>query len=350
MNRKAFHQLLERYLDGSCSEEECRIVDQWYDLLEEDQPDSLMETNLLKMEDRLWNRIAERKDGAVGYSAEIPLQRKPFLLKYKWTAAAAVLFLAITSVYLFSIRNKPADSIVSNEVRDGMLETVNNTPVAKEIVLEDGSSVCLKPDGKIAYPRHFPSNKREIYLEGEAFFKVTKNPGRPFFVYNNNLVAEVLGTSFNIKIIQDRIEVAVKTGRVAVFENGKQISIDKQQKSGNGVIITPNQKVTYYPESRHFITSLVDAPAPVIADSSRMNADSGFVFDDAPLSEVLRALEKTYQIQIILGNENLGNCPFTGDIRKQNLFKKLELVCQVFQASYEIKGTMILIKGGKGCN
>ncbi|MFI5194364.1 MAG: FecR family protein [Chitinophagales bacterium] len=350
MNRKAFHQLLRRYLDGQCSMEENRIVDQWYDLLEEELPDYLTETELLQMEEQLWSRILEKKNEAAINTETPSLRRKTFFTGFKWAAAAAVVLIAITGAYFYVSGNNTTDNILRNKISEGMLEMMNNTAVSKEMVLEDGSTVCLKPDGKIVYPRHFAGKKREVYLEGEAFFNVTKNPDKPFFVYNSNLVAEVLGTSFNIKIIQNRIEVAVKTGRVAVFENGKQISLNKQQKAGNGVIVTPNQKVTYYAESRHFITSLIDAPAPVVADSSSLDPDSGYVFDDAPLSDVLKKLEKTYQIQIILENENLGKCPFTGDIRKQTLFKKLELVCQVFQAGYEIKGTMILIKGGKGCN
>jgi len=349
MNRKAFHQLLKRYLDGSCTDEENRIVEHWYDLLEDELPDSITEMEFLAIEDQLWSRILEKKEDAGIYTEMTPVNRKSFISRFKWVAAAAVLVLAIAGIYLFSVHSGPADSTAGSKAPKGMLELTNYAGVSKRIVLEDGSFVCLKPNAKIAYPRHFAKNKREVYLQGEAFFSVTKNPDKPFFVYNKNLVAEVLGTSFNIKIIQNKIEVAVRTGRVAVFENGKQISINKQQKSGNGVIITPNQKVTYYPESRYFITSLVDTPVAVAVDSLRTSEDSGFVFDDTPLSEVLKALEKAYQIEIILENENLGKCPFTGNIRKQALFKKLELVCQVFQASYEVKGTSILIKGGRGC-
>jgi transmembrane sensor len=116
------------------------------------------------------------------------------------------------------------------------------------------------------------------------------------------------------------------------------------------VIITPNQKVTYYEENRHFITSLVEAPLPVHAESGKTPEEEKFVFDDTPLSEVLNTLEKTYEIEIVLENANLANCPFTGNITKQNLFNKLEIICQAFQATYDLKGTVILIKGGKGCN
>jgi transmembrane sensor len=351
MDRKAFHLLLKRYLDGSCSPEERRIIDQWYDLLDHEQSDPLTEIEISEIENRLWNKIRKQKSEDRIISSKTQGALYPLRTWMKYIAVAALLAALIAGFRIWIFPSQVPDSLISHQVQRGLLEVANHSNGIKLVKLEDGSSVELQPGSIIAFPAHFLKNKREVYLAGEAFFEVTKNAGRPFFVYNNKLVAEVLGTSFNIKIIKDEIEVAVKTGRVAVFENGQQINLDAKQKIENGVIITPNQKVTYYEENRHFITSIVDKPAPVADnDSSAIQVGKKFVFDDEPISEVLKTIEKSYEIEIILENENLGKCPFTGDISKQSLFNKLELVCQVFQASYEIKGTMILIKGGKGCN
>jgi transmembrane sensor len=351
MDRKAFHLLLKRYLDGSCSPEERRIIDQWYDLLDHEQSDPLTEIEISEIENRLWNNIRKQKSEDRIISSKTQGALYPLRTWMKYIAVAALLAALIAGFRIWIFPSQVPDSLINHQVQRGLLEVANHSNGIKLVKLEDGSSVELQPGSIIAFPAHFLKNKREVYLAGEAFFEVTKNAGRPFFVYNNKLVAEVLGTSFNIKIIKDEIEVAVKTGRVAVFENGQQINLDAKQKIENGVIITPNQKVTYYEENRHFITSIVDKPAPVADnDSSAIQVGKKFVFDDEPISEVLKTIEKSYEIEIILENENLGKCPFTGDISKQSLFNKLELVCQVFQASYEIKGTMILIKGGKGCN
>jgi type II secretory pathway component GspD/PulD (secretin) len=141
------------------------------------------------------------------------------------------------------------------------------------------------------------------------------------------------------------VEVSVMTGRVAVYEKGDLVS---KSRLTSGVIITPNERVTYYTENHHFITSLVDTPVAV-------NAVAGaaipvkFVFEDAPLSEVLDNLQKAYNIQISVENDNLNHCPFTGDISGQSLYDKLEMICQSIGSTYEIKGTAILIKG-KGCD
>jgi hypothetical protein len=143
------------------------------------------------------------------------------------------------------------------------------------------------------------------------------------------------------------VEVAVKTGRVAVYENKEQISLDEEQQKSNGVIITPNQKVTYYQEERHFVTSIVDQPVAVPNESKKQEAN--FVYYETPLYKVLNDLQDTYELEIVLENEKIRNCEFTGDLTKQTLFNKLESICLVFNATYEIKGTKILLKAAKEC-
>ncbi len=345
MDRKAFHLLLKRYLDGTSSEAEHRLVDHWYELLDDEMPVAITENELQAMESRIWNSIQRKAVTQEAFPADKPASRK---IWRKLTVAAMVASLLAGAWWYLAVYSK-TNTLVSDKVQEGLLEEVNNTNITRQIVLEDGSRVRLAPMTKIAFPRHFLKSKREVYLEGEAFFEVTKNPGHPFFVFNKTLVAEVLGTSFNIRIIKNKIEVAVRTGRVAVFENGQKIKLNSQQKLQNGVIITPNQKVTYYTENRHFVTSLVETPVPVDTQKDAALSNPVFIFDDAPLAEVLGSLEKAYQIEIVLENDNLGKCPFTGDISKQTLFNKLELVCSAFQANYEIKGTRILIKGGISC-
>ena len=68
------------------------------------------------------------------------------------------------------------------------------------------------------------------------------------------------------------------------------------------------------------------------------------------LYKVLEDLEDTYQLEIVLENEKIKNCLFTGDLSNQNMFNKLESICVAFSSSYEIKGTRILLKSGKDCD
>ena len=207
--------------------------------------------------------------------------------------------------------------------------------------MEDGTIICLHPGSKTSFPKHFNKDKREVYLEGEAFFKVSKNPTRPFFVYNNQVVTRVLGTSFIVKTFGEQTEVIVKTGRVAVYKNNQHANRSDQ------VIITPNEKVVYDNKRKDFVISLVKDPLIIVTEGAVENNQSvQFAFDDMPLNSVLSVLEKAYGIQIMMENEKLNSRLMTGDISGHTFFNKLELICQSIGASYEVKGTVVWIKGG----
>jgi transmembrane sensor len=345
MDHKAFRQLLKRYLDNSCTDDERKIIDQWYELLDNENVD-LTERDMDEVESRLWNKL---QSSAKEKAAVIPIKKRS-VFPWKYVAAACLLGLITISGFVWFKSNGKAPAaitLVEAKVTAGFQEQTNNTDKPKDLQLEDGSTVTIYPGSKLAFPQHFTAAKREVYLEGEAFFKVSKNPNRPFFVYNNNIVTQVLGTSFDIRGKNGQVEVAVKTGRVAVYENKEQIPLNEVQQKSNGVIITPNQKVTYYQEERHFVTSIVDQPVPVANESKKEEAN--FVYKETPLYKVLADLQDTYELEIVLENDKIRNCEFTGDLTGQTLFNKLEGICLIFNATYEIKGTKILLKAAKEC-
>jgi transmembrane sensor len=346
MNHKAFKQLLKSYLDDSCTEEERKIIDQWYELLGNENVD-LAAREMDEIESRLWSKLqTASKEKAI----IVPV-RKHRKTTWKYALAACLVGLALLSSITIWFRNsrnaQTTGRLVDTKVMEGFLEQSNTGIAPQDIQLEDGSTVIIYPGSKLAYPKKFAVGRREVYLQGEAFFNISKNASRPFFVYSNNVVTQVLGTSFDVRGKNGQVEVAVKTGRVAVYENKDQVTLDEVQQKSNGVIITPNQKVTYYQQERHFVTSIVDQPVPVPNKSKK--AEANFNYNETPLYKVLNDLEDMYELEIVLENEKIRNCLFTGDLTGQNLFNKLEGICLVFNATYEIKGTKILLKAAKDC-
>lgn len=269
----------------------------------------------------------------------------------RWYMAAVITgLLAITTWFLLVNNKKDLPATVAETRGNDMLEKTNTFDHALTIKLEDGSMVTLQPGSKVNFPQHFHPNKREIYLEGEAFFKVSKNPERPFFVYYNNLVTHVLGTSFNIKpdSRNKQVEVLVVTGKVQVYENRTKLT-DNTPKT-NGVILTPNQKLIYKEEERQFTATLVNDPLPLAQELQKSTpVATTFHFEEAPLLQVFQLLEKTYGIEIVVENDRLYNCLFTGNITTHGLFTKLDIVCGSINAGYQVVGTKILVRG-KGCN
>lgn len=268
-------------------------------------------------------------------------------------AAAFLLILAGAWFMAYNMSGRNRDySYEALVKRSGvkLMETSNTSSGPLVIRLSDGSSVTLEKNARISYAPSFSGlDKREVYLSGDAFFDIQKNPSKPFSVYANEVVTKVLGTSFKVKtdLTAGKVTVEVLTGRVEVYEQRKA-AVKPGSRRGNGVILTPNQKVVYSAEKDLFESTLVDDPIPIVKKGNE-KAKRLFLFEDTPLSEVIKDLEATYGIEVEVENEAIYNCRFTGDISEQNLYRKLDALCQSTKTSYEIKETKIFIKG-KGCD
>lgn len=348
MNKSEFRQLLRKYLDGECNDEEIQKIDHWYSLLGEHTELDLTETEKEKLKNRLWQKI-EAGSGASEVQV-IPLLRR---FKTRWIAAAALLLIGGFSYWALLKENlfyeRTTLTVVS---QNGISEQINETRSTQKIQLSDGSVVELSPESSIRFTEKFEGDKREVFLLGNAFFKVARNPEKPFYVYCGKIVTQVLGTSFWVRGNKSSkaVEVEVRTGKVSVFEQKNDKNRKENVKVSAGVILTPNQKVVYFSDNDHWVTGLSANPLPIVDEVRKQEKTLiSFAFNETPLPLVLKDLEQVYGIDFMMENESLRNCTFTGEIMHQTLYNKLELICQAIDATYEIRGTHILISG-KGCN
>jgi transmembrane sensor len=272
---------------------------------------------------------------------------------YGLSMAAVFLVILFGSAFYYINLRAGAHIAFDGAIPRGYTKKVNNMATPIEFVLEDGSTVKLAPHASLSFPAHFIRDKREVYLTGEAFFTIAKKQDNPFLVYYNNVVTKVLGTSFNIKTNDktQEVEVSVRTGKVQVSENRYT---DSGSIAHKGVILTPNQKAVYNSTHHEFETSLADSIYP-LQDAPDKEIKNGrqptsFFFQKAiSLKQLFAQLEAIYGIAIIVDNDNIYNCVFTGDISKQDLLEKLHIVCLTIGATYEVNGTKILVTG-RGCN
>jgi transmembrane sensor len=341
MDKGEFHQLLQKYKAGFCSEEEIRKIDAWYSRISDEQLE-LSEAEKLEVQLRILSHIHP-----VSGSIEQPRKiRRPLFTAVKIAASLAGLVLV---VYAIGRRPNPVSLMempLVSSVED-LLEHKNSTSGTLRMVLPDSSTVELKPGAEISYAKVWDDQKREVRLTGEAFFEVVKNPKRPFYVYGGNVVTKVLGTSFSVNAVKNAtsIEVAVRTGKVSVYEyDNRSAANTVLQVEAGGVILTPNEKVEYFVENKHWVTSLVEEPLrlPVANDKA-----FDFIFTDTPMSKVIRHIEQSYAIDIIVENEASYSCTFTGDVSMMELYDMLSVICKSTGAEFEVKGTKILIIPGE---
>lgn len=351
MDKIAFKDLLKRYLGNDCSDDERLLVEKLYELLGEEK--KLVLENLDDLEDEIWDRIKLKTDlkGEIFEEGQAKLMPLPWYKRANWIAAAGIFLLGSLGIGL--LLQQPFNAELTNQTSIHLSTILNDGPNQKICWLEDSTKVILSPNSKINLPGTFKGlEKREVYLTGEAVFDVTKNPDKPFLVYTGDIVTRVIGTSFKItdkdNSGKDNIEVVVLSGKVSVYNNEK--SQPKQKEINNGVVLVPNQKVIYHSDNKQFVTAVVDDPILLPVAKNKHKVVPSFIYKDTPVELVLSELEMNYGIQIeVVENELFMNCPLTANLSKQSLFNKLEMICTSLNATYERKGTIILING-KGCN
>lgn len=260
-----------------------------------------------------------------------------------WIAAV---FCVVIGVSFYLLRNNGGSDIEAsnliNNSKETVIEKVNRSESPMLVLLDDGSSILLNTGAKVSYPTKFNNDKREVYLSGEAFFEVSKDPERPFYVYANDMVAKVLGTSFTVRSLPGKkdIELIVKTGKVAVYKRSTPEATSLELPP---VTVKPNQKLVFNAD----LESLVPLPAQTERHLSSVPTFN-FEFTDVPASEIFKYISDVYGVNIIYDESILKNCPVTASLVDEPLYGKIELVCLAIEAEYKMAGNKIVIKS-KGC-
>jgi len=337
MEQSDFQKILRKYLQGGASSEEKRLIDAWYASMGKDIDNHGIPEELAS-DDFGWANVYAH----VKKSRRRDKQRK----LHSWYPAGIAASLVIMIVLLIFLVNDNSDDIrhaKTNETSLTWKNFVNTTTLTQVIVLPDSSKVAIEPESKLKFSSLFNKTKREVYLEGEAFFQVTYNARVPFFVHANEVTTKVLGTSFIIKAIkyEREITVVVKTGKVSVFASPKK---EEDSLAVKEIILTPNQQITYDKTEKEISKTLVKKPQAIIPveEVRRMR------FEEAPVTEIFKALEKLYGVEIDFDEALFSNCRLTTVISKDDLYGRLDIICNVIGTSYTLHEDRIVVSGA-GC-
>lgn len=271
-----------------------------------------------------------------------------------WYYAAASVALVLGLFWLYQNRLKPnhVETVYSQLIESAVqpLQEIENTGRRpKKVTLADGSVVFLYQNSRLSYPKQFTSTSRDVYLTGQAFFQVQKDPSKPFLVYANELVTKVLGTSFFVKAYDNdqHVQVTVRTGKVSVFtQSDRQAETQKTSRELGGMILTPNQQATLVRSDKRLMRTLIANPVRVDADNQTLI--KSFVFKQTPIAEVFAALERAYGVDIVFDESLMAHCTLTARLDDESLFKKLDWICAGTESSYEVVDGQIIITS-RGC-
>ncbi|TWJ02480.1 FecR family protein [Mucilaginibacter frigoritolerans] len=333
-------ELLEKYINGECTEAEISLVKKWYQSFEydDDYISAISASEEKELEERIYNHIL-LKIGNIAEEEQIP-EKLPYNFWRKWytiaAAAAIILFAGVMVLY----QQQQANLLQTADLNAKQLVSIaNNSNQIYKATLPDNSSVWLSPHSKLTYPGMFNSKSRNVSISGECFFEVTKNPERPFIISSRSIITKVWGTSFLVNDNEEsnKAEVSVLTGKVSVSikksDDGKQISTSLGK---DEVMLYPHQKVIYLLE-QHVLQpqSVVEEPALQIWK----RAD--FSFENKPLKEIIPVLNAKFHVHIKAGDDKLNRYILNADMTGFNLPDVLEALKKSLNINYEIKANSI---------
>jgi transmembrane sensor len=261
----------------------------------------------------VWNNIQQKR------KAEI------ISIRLKRTSVAACLIFLAGAAYFYlnheKKNNKPVAAVQINTLPESHRRTaLNNTDKIISIVLEDSSVVKLSPSSLIQYDVPFPSDKREIFLEGEAEFHVAKNKHKPFTVYAGALATTALGTVFSVKRNADKHSFFVKLfeGKVVIRSTENKLSRWKQD-----VYLRPGQQLKYNSETAIVYIDKINTDKATIANKARKRAvvnplNDQLNFSNTLLPEVMHKLSRYFNVKIQYDSLLLSKMYFSGIVSKND--------------------------------
>jgi transmembrane sensor len=342
-----FDALLQRYLDGRSRPGEQQLVQRWSEQLGQEE-NLLLHPDLHdEVRTAMWHRIVQLTEGdeALQLAESRPTHRKLTFWRepaLRW-AAAAMLVLGGAGAAWWLPKYTPAQVATATPPAPKWVRRTNTKLPQETIELADGSLVTLYAGSTLKYQEGVASGRREVYLVGQAFFKVAKNPARPFLVYTDKLVTTVLGTSFLVTAYTNKKSwVAVREGRVSVqAREGAELSATPTRPASKGVLLLPNQQVTYAAGKGHLAKALVEKPMPLTSQL--------LTFKNKPVMEVLTALEQVYGVNIVYDPLRLNNCTITISFGDESLFDQLDALCKALDGKYRMANNAQIIFELTGC-
>jgi len=195
------------------------------------------------------------------------------------------------------------------------VEKVETASFQRQVILPDGSIAYLNGNSSMKYPKSFGAHNRKVTLSGEAFFKVIKNPIKPFIVETKSARIRVLGTSFNVlaPLDKDRVEVLVKTGIV---------SLSSLQNKSNRVYLIKGEFGTMENGKAE------KSKAP--GENYLSWQTKKFQFKNAELKNVAETLSRAYATHILLDSDSIGQLRLTSTYNQVSLKTIIQSLCLTF--------------------
>ncbi|WP_430974180.1 FecR family protein [Sunxiuqinia rutila] len=242
-------------------------------------------------------------------------------LMRRWMQAAAVIAMPLLLALGWYLGNQ---SIGSEKLYSELIAPEGQVA---ESILADGTHVWLNAGSSLRYDPSFQGDQRNVELIGEGYFKVSKNPKKPFVVKTSKLQVKVLGTSFNVRAYPDEnhTEAVLEEGVIEMYLTDYPNQAPVKIKPGEQAIYNPEQKNIQIQEADTYLHTAW--------------RDRKFVFKDAELKTIIYHLERFYKVRFHLKDEAMGETRFRGTFEyDQNILNALEAIEQTTSIHFRVEG------------
>ena len=253
---------------------------------------------------------------------EMPRRLWPAALKY-----AAVLVLG-TALFLWYLSARPGKE---TSIAINWQNSTTAPKVKRKLVLSDSTIVMLNSGTTLSYPLSFGNKNREVYLNGEAFFEVHKDPKHPFIIHTKKMNVRVLGTVFNIKSYDDAPQ-----SETSLIEGSIEVTLNDRK--ADRIILKPKEKLivensllsqtqlnkpigrnidAVIAGTQYSLTNLTYIPSIDSAAVETLWLKNKLVFKNEDFEAIAADMERWYGIQIIFEHSSLKNLRFTGTFERK---------------------------------
>ena len=246
--------------------------------------------------------------------------QRPLISRRCWSIAAVMLILIISGALgwtLFGIQNQNLKSQISNNpIRDIIVTT--GMGEHSRVSLPDGTALTLNAQTTVRY--NLADGKRQVSIDGEAFFEVARDPEHPFVVSANGMTVTCLGTSFDVRNYSDEstASVVLRDGKVRVnardadltMEPGSRVLMDRQTLALSKHTVTPSDYTAW------------------------LNGE--IKFNNQTLEEIAAELSRNYNIDLVITSDELRQERFNGYLGRSSLRNILDVLCLASDMSYHV--------------
>lgn len=327
--------LLDKYFRGQCSLTEKEKVEEW--LLNPEN--ELLARSVMEEQ---WNYLPLNSKTRIDldsllkkiqFNANIQpspefKERKLFTNQIFKVAAVLLILIATLGVLRYGSLDFSGD-IFSDAARQEIVSSEGEITIK---VLPDGTKVWLNAKSSLQYDENFKELPvRSVLLEGEAYFDVAEDVEHPFIVHAEGVQIKVLGTAFNVKSYHGdpTVETTLVRGKVSIETRGAKTKVE----------LEPNQQAIFFHAGDTIELSHVKAKRFTTWISGSLE------FEDLPVYDVFKSLERWYGVQIYMNDDGNTHCHLTARIDKESLAETMELIESITGIKYSISGKKVFIEG-----